>query len=477
MKLNELSWMIAAILACAHSALAQTPAAEAESQTNVVVIDRNDAIRRSAQQNPQVTAKSAEILIAEAQIGQVNAARFPTIDFTIGVASSIAATNADGEENGVRSEESAYDDFNFNQLRPAFIGRLTATQPIYTFGKIGLRGKAAKAGLGAAEAQKNITAADIAIEVAEIYEGHLYAKELRLFAQDIKGVAVRAIEDTKVRLEAGAFDVTEQDRLRLETGLGATELLINQTDAAISQTAEGLRAFLNYPPGTMVQTEEQYLDPVSESPSTMETLIRVAEEKRPEIVALTKGIEAFDHLARAEYAEFYPNIFALGLVSGAYTPDRDFITSRYVVDPFGHFFTGVLVGAQWKLQWDTPKHRADEVRAESFRLTNLLEWAKVGLPAEINRYFQEVRRARKDIDQLKVTLPITKEWVVRATADYGAGFGDSRGVIDAIRAFVLMKNNQLDAVFRLNTNLAQLAKATGTLTDEGPLFLYPGERE
>jgi len=441
---------------------------------SVVTINRQMAIRRVLEENPEIRATQAEVMVAEARTEQVDAAKYPSLDVTVGVASSLAAENSDQDDNGVRSSQAAYGDFDIGQLRPAILGRLTAIQPIHTFGKIGLREEAAEAGLKAARAQGRMGSADVLIQVAMLYESHLYAKDVLLFVKDIQSVAERSIEETEARLEVGAFDVSPQDLLRLKTALGAANLIENFAKAALSQTSEGLRAYLAYPPGTRIETEEKYLDPVNEQSTALEELIALARDQRPELVALSQGIEAYDKLADAEFADWFPNLFALGFVSGAFTPDRDQQQSRFVVDPLNHFVAGALVGAQWKIQWDTATHRAAEVRAEAFRLEQLQTWAVSGLPAEVNRYHREVGRARADIEQLKITLPVTQEWVVRASADYAAGFDDSRGVTDAVAAFVTMKNNQLDAVYRLNLNLAELAKATGTLGREGG-SLYPGE--
>lgn len=446
----------------------------AQEEGGVVTLTRAMAIQRVLDENPELRANQADVVIAQARTKQVDAAKYPSIDVTVGVASSLAARNSDPDENGVRSERASYGEFDIGQLRPAFLGRLTAIQPIHTFGKIGLREEAADAALEAARAQGRIGAADVLVQVAMLYESHLYAKDILFFVKDIKSVAGRSIEETEARLEVGAFDVTPQDLLRLKTALGAAILIENFAQAAISQTAEGLRAYLAYPPGTRIQTQEDYLDPVNDEPTALEGLIALARDQRPELVALAQGIKAYDKLADAEYADWFPNIFALGFVSGAWTPDRDQQQSRFVVDPLNHFVAGALVGAQWKIQWDTATHRAAEIRAEAFRLQQLEAWASTGLPAEVNRYHREVVRARADVEQLKITLPVTQEWVVRASADYAAGFDDSRGVTDAVAAFVTMKNNQLDAVYRLNLNLAELAKATGTL-GRPQASLYPGE--
>ncbi len=439
-----------------------------------VVLTRTEAIRRALAVNPQISAQRAEEIRAVARIEQVDAAKYPMLNAVVGIATAQAADNTDADENGVRSRRQAVGEFNIDQVRPSFLGRLTITQPITTFGKIGHRDRAAKSGLSAAEAQTDMAAAGIAIEVAKLYEAHLYAKDAILFLADVQGVVAKAVEDTQARLDAGSIDVTIQDLLRLKTGVGAAKIGMNQAQAALSQTLEGIRAYLVIPDDTQLEISEAYLDPVSDRASVLEELIEMAVERRPELRALRNGIEAFDSLSKAERAEYFPNLFILGFFSGAYTPGRDFAQSRYVYDPFGHVLLGALVGAQWNIHWDMPSKRADEVRADVHRLQNLMAWAEAGIPAEVNRYHRDVVRARADLVQTDESIPVTREWVVRASADFGAGFGDSRGITDAVQAYVYMKNTQLSAVYRLNTSLAELARATGTLT-EGDAVLYPGE--
>ena len=76
------------------------------------------------------------------------------------------------------------------------------------------------------------------------------------------------------------------------------------------------------------------------------------------------------------------------------------------------------------------------------------------MQAEVTRYHEDIKRARADLVQLEKTIPVTREWVVRGSADFSAGLGDSREVTDAVAAYVRMKNAQLDAVYRLNVALA-----------------------
>jgi outer membrane protein TolC len=63
--------------------------------------------------------------------------------------------------------------------------------------------------------------------------------------------------------------------------------------------------------------------------------------------------------------------------------------------------------------------------------------------------------------------------MVRASADYSIGLGDSREVTDAARAYVELRMSRMDAIRRHNLALAALGKATGTL-QSGTTF-YPAK--
>ena len=441
------------------------------TKTATVTIGRVDVIRRAADQNPQVLSARGEIHRYEALQNQVYAARFPTIGVNVGVATSLQAELED--EDGVTSRRSAYKDFAFDQLSAAFIGQLLGTQPLYTFGKIDLRGEAANAGLKAARAQVRITQADIAFEAVSIYEGLLYAKAVLLFLDDVDGIALKTLEQTEDLIDEGSPDVSEQDILRVKAAQGLSALGRTEAEAGVSQAIEGLYAYLGIPRGTLITTADEYLDPVSNTPTRLEDVIELALTNRPEFDALQQGILAYQKLSEAEAADYYPNIFFAGLVSAAYTPGREFTQSRYVYDPLGHFVAGALIGAQWEIQWDMAGQRAEEVRADAIKLAGLLKWAEQGIPAEVNQVYQDVVRARKDIKQLAESVPLTKQWVVRASANYGVGLGTSRDLSDAATNYVLLKTAELSAVYRLNVALAKLAKVTGTLVD-GNSPLYPG---
>ena len=62
--------------------------------------------------------------------------------------------------------------------------------------------------------------------------------------------------------------------------------------------------------------------------------------------------------------------------------------------------------------------------------------------------------------------------MVLASADYSIGLGTSQELVDALVAYVQLRTAMMDAYYRHNVGMAELAQATGTLTDEHT-SLYP----
>lgn len=444
-----------------------------ESAKPVIKVGRHDVIRMTAE-NPQVESTYAEVLRARAQQGRVDAAKYPSIVANMLIFTSLAAENSNRDENGVGSRTGAYRDFNIDQVRPGFRGDITGILPLYTFGKIGFREKAALAAERAGLAQTELTKASVIFDAIDIYESYLLARAIYVFLQDVKGIGQRSIESTQARLEVADPDTRRGDLLRLQTSLKLAQTIENQVVAGMKQAKEGLRSYLSIPEGAEIEIADAVLEPISSDPSELEDMIGLARENRPEFQALRSGINAYTSLARAERADYYPDFFLGGYVSGAYTPDRDWLESRYVLDPFGHFFGGGGVGLRWTLDWTGASYRAEEVMADVYKLEGLMRWAEQGIPAEVNLVFQEVQRARADIKAFEEGLPAAREWLLRSTTDFSTGLGPSYEVTDAVTSFVLLNSGRIEAVYRLNRSLAELAKVTGTLVD-GQSPLYPGE--
>jgi outer membrane protein TolC len=445
-------------------ALAMLAAPRAGART----LDRREAVRAALAQNPRIAAARAEEAVLQAQRRQVDAARWPLVTLDAGVGPSQQATLVPG--TAVQSVEPQYASPRLGDLSAAFVANLSVIQPLYTFGKIATRQEATAHGLRAREAQTRMERADVAFEVARIYEGYLLARDADRFFTEMIHWLARTLESTQQRLAQGAAGVTDRDVLRLQSGMGLAEMGLNQARAGEAQATAGLAAYLGLPPEDAIVTAEEDLAPVGRDPTDFASVAALALKNRPEIVALREGEMALDALARGEAAGVRPDLFLMAFVSAAYSPGRDRLETRFVIDPLNHFIPGVLLGLRWQFQGGTAAARADEQRARAAVLRHMGQWAGRGIPAEVRRAYEDVLRASKDIARATEAVGKAKQWMVQASADYSIGFLDVREVSDAVEAYVTLRTSLLKARFEHNVAMAALSRATGTLDRDGDAF-------
>ncbi len=434
-------------------------------------VSRATLIAQALKQNPQVAAAQARRSQSEAEQGQADAARWPQINLELGVGPSLRAELVPG--TAAQSTRSRYS-LAANDLSVVLGGRLNVVQPLYTFGKIDGFRDAADHGTRAREAQTEITRADVAVEVARLYEALLFARDATRFFEDLENYVDRTILSTEGRLQAGAAEVTEQDVIRLQTALSAVRLSLHSARTGYDQAQAGIVAHLGFSPGTQLELREDELTALPTVSAQGSSLVARALRDRPELTALRHGALAYEALASAEGAGNLPDVFLMGFADAAYTPGRDLVTSRYVNDPLYHFDPGVLLGMRWQMQGAMSRARSDQRHAQARELRDLQTWAVAGMPAQVEKAFADAKRADQDIAEAHTAVARAKRWTVQASSDYGAGLADSRSLVDAVRAYAELRAAELDALCRHNVALAELAYATGTLVDD-KLGLYPGK--
>lgn len=435
-------------------------------------LSRADVMKRAAQ-HPTTEAADSQVDQARAQKRQADALRWPQISLSLGIIPSLRATLVPGSQ--VDSVERATD-YGLGDVTPGFTGDLTIIQPLYTFGKIADRQRAADLGIGAHAAQARMRQADVAVEGAELYEKYLLARDLQRFLEDADHVLVRSIQETEDRLAAKAADVTQHDLLRLKTARGPLIVGLHQAEAGTRQAEAGLRAYFGLRDGTAIEPADASLEAIPTGKLALAELVRRAYRDRPELVALADGAGAFDALAQAEHAGYLPDIVALGFVSGAYTVGRDAVESRFVYDPARHFVPGIGLGLRWELWGDLAGGRADEQRAKGAELRHLESWARTALSADVTNAYEELERARADLPALAAAYASAKEWVVRANADYAVGMVDSITLTNAVDAYVTNRLAELEAVYRFNVALARLSRAIGAASGGESLYAGGGAR-
>jgi outer membrane protein TolC len=385
------------------------------------------------------------------------------------VGPSLKATLVPG--TSVTSVEQQYHGFKSSDLSVVFLGNLSVIQPLFTFGKIALRGEAADHGIRAREAQMRMTRADVAFEAARLYEGLLYARDARRFFEEMRDWLKKELDTTQDMLDRKVKNTSDRDILRINAALDLADVGIHEAQAGEEEARAGLIAYLGFGQNDTLELADDELGPVGRMPGDYDLLVNMAQGHRPEYTALYEGERALDALARAERAGLWPDFFAMGFVNAAYTPGRDWIETRFVIDPLNHFAPGLLLGLRWQLQGGMPLARAAEQRAHADVLLHLGEWAAEGIPAEVRKWHEDAKRAWKDMESAAQGSKTAKQWMVTASADYGIGLLDIRELSDAVTSYVTLRTTLFRARFDHNVAMAGLSRAIGNLDTGADVYL------
>jgi outer membrane protein TolC len=249
---------------------------------------------------------------------------------------------------------------------------------------------------------------------------------------------------------------------------------LNYARAGQDQARAGVAAYLGLSPDAPLEPQEDELKAITTVQPRQPALVASALRQRPELSALEQGALAYDSLAAAEHAGLLPDVFLMGFVDGAYTPGRDLVTSRYVIDPLYHLDPGVLLGMRWQMQGSMSQGRSEQRSAQARELRGLHSWAVAGVPAQVEKAYADIVRARLDISEAHQAVGRAKRWMVQANSDYLVGLASSQPLVDAVRAYTELRAAELDATYRHNVGMAELAHATGTIVGDR-LSLYPGK--
>ena len=294
---------------------------------------------------PQVAAARAEEAAADAQRRQVDAARWPIVTLDAGVGAVAAGDAGAGDRRAVGRAAVP----GPQALRPvaAFLADLSVIQPLYTFGKIALRGEAAAHGLRAREAQTRMQRADVAFEVARIYEGYLLARDADRFLDETATGWRARWKAAQERLSRRSAASRERDVLRLQAAQGLAAMGLNQARAGMAQARAGLVAYLGLPAGERSAFAEEELLPVGRRRGRLRRRwSSLASDRRPELDGPARGAEGARRAgARPRRPGSFPTSSSLAFVSVAYTPGRDWLQTGSSIDPLNHFIPGALVGA------------------------------------------------------------------------------------------------------------------------------------
>lgn len=434
------------------------PLFAAEAQQGKLVLSLDDCIRRALIASPSLGESSADIELAEAKLDEAKAHRFPQIEL-LGLMGPVSQARG----NQVYSQD------RIDHLHGITIfarGDATVVQPLYTFGKISERMTAASHGIEVDRAKKVQKENEITLKVKEYYYGLLLARELKALVSEVGESLDKARDKARKLLDKGSSNVDALDIYKLDAFSGEVRKYTLEAIKGESLALAALRVEMGIPSDTEFDIATERLTPDDDQTGkALSDYLEAAKLKRPEYKQLKEGLQARAALVKAARADYYPDLFLGGYLSGAWSPDRDRVTNPWVPDEFNHLWAGIALGVKWKIDFGITAAKVAQEQAQYNRLVSTNEYANANIPLQIRKAYLDRIEAEKSIAATRDAYSNAKKWEVAALANFDIGIGPAKEIFDSLQSYATMRTDYFRSIYNYKMSLANLDYAVG----EAPL--------
>ena len=323
-----------------------------------------------------------------------------------------------------------------------------ATLPLYTGGRIARGIDAATAGLDAARLGEAADAQNLKLRVADAYVSVLRA-----------GRMLKVTESHVTSLQAHSRDVgnLHEQGMVAKSDLLSVRVALADANQRKLQVANGLdlaRAAYNRLLGRPLDQPVSLEDLAPEATQEQfSALTGRALERRGELAALARQIEAMRHQAAAVRGETAPQV----ALSGGY----GYQENRYQVHP-GQWM--VTLGAKWNLfDGGVAGHRASAVERQAAALSQQRDELASLIALQVRQTWLDVEETRKRLVVTQSAIAQAEENLLVARDRYANGLATHTEVLDAETLRTGSESNHANALFDAALAGLRLKRATGEL--------------
>ncbi len=425
------------------------------------VLSLDELIAMTLKFSPEVKATQDEVEIARQQREEARGYYYPRIETTT-IGSVVP--NARGpilKDGGVFFPDPK------NRIHGVNVfGRLDAAiiQPIYTFGKIAHRERAAQRYVKVKEEGVEAKRGDVMVKVSEAYFGFILADQGKDAVKDARSY----LDDAKTRinrlLAVGSPNVKESDRYRVAVYEGSLEDFAAKADEGSKVAYLALKQMTGYPPGKDFRLPLEL--PAPEPPKgDLEHFVRQALELRPEMKQLKEGLVARQLLLDAARADRLPSFFFAVHAVLAGAPGRDTIAGNRrdpaLMDFYNERGAFPFVGMKWDFDFGISKAKVGQAQAELAKLKNTEKTALMGIPIQVAEAYGKVQENYKGAQGNEKAYVNARRWVITAFSNFDMGLGTMDEVFRAIREYGETRGNYLLSLYNYHVAKAKLENVTG----------------
>jgi len=336
---------------------------------------------------------------------------------------------------------------------------MSATLPLYTFGKISSANRAADAQARLGEWDVEKERQQVRIDVRRAYYGVTLARDMLSLAADALAKLDDAIGNVRKKLAGGERSADDADRVRLE--VNRDELVARIAEAKRGEAA-ALAALRFY---TGVQTGFEVPEEPLTRPATplapVVTYLTAARTHGPDVNRARAGVVARSAQVDWARANMLPDLglgmqFDWTVAPGVNGPVAGVDTSSLNGPQFGAAF-----GLTWSLDLLTKNARVHQAQSNLDEARALERLALGGGATEVEVAYAAAVEASTREESWDRAVHRAKGWLVAVQDAIELGTKEESALVEPLRLMVLARANQLQALMDTNMTRAELARLTG----------------
>ncbi|MBI2880705.1 MAG: TolC family protein [Candidatus Tectomicrobia bacterium] len=451
-----LGWL-PAVAPVAEAQRGPGPAAGGAARPEKRVLTLEQCVQIALKNNAEIKERLAGVLAAQAKQSQADAARYPKFE-----ALALLGPSPRARGNQVDSP----DDQRDAAVTGAFVrGMFSLVQPIFTFGEIsGLR-EAATSNVKVEEAKVEETSGEVIRKVKEFYYGHLLARDLLSLVEEVKSELDDAKRKVRRMLDRGSETVDEISLYKLEAFTSTVESGLNEARKSVRLSLGALKFAMGLKPDEDFELADAHIVPDLRRLERLPFYQERSAALRPEFRQIKEGLKALQALVDVEKSRYLPKFFIGAVADVADATNRDSIHNPFVIDPLNHEILGVALGFRWAFDFGITAGRVAEARAEHQKVLHKRTFAEQGIPLEVQKAYEEVQEAEKNIKATENSYRFARKWLVAAVANFDLGVDDAEEIFKALEQYAKTRAENYKQMFAYNMALANLERASGLVTE------------
>lgn len=334
-----------------------------------------------------------------------------------------------------------------------YIGSLSLTQPLFTWGRIWQGYKTAELNLKVTEERYRQSKEDAIYQVKKTFYDVLLAEEFVKVAEEAEALAKEHLRVTRIRYDAG--EASEFDVLRAEVSLANLKPGVIKAQNGLELALMGLKNTLGVDLATEMEVEGELKRTTYKL--SLEDCLRIALETRSEIAQLEYQKRMGERMVKLAQANDNPSLAFVA----SYKGENNSLSFDW--DKWDKSYTGMLVLSLPIFDGFHTRARVQEAKVTVDKIELAEEELKEGIKLQVRGAHLALREAEDIIGSSEENLRQAQRSVEIAQEQYKQGMVTSLDVMSVELALTQAKTNHYQALHDLILAIAGLQRAIGVI--------------